>query len=78
MVAPDQVMASAHDYAEQLAANGPLAVQKIKEAAWRTSGLPIDEAHAIENDLAAEVMMSKDAREGPSLHEKRRPDFTGT
>ena len=32
VVAPDQVMAAAHDYAERLAANGPLAVQKIKEA----------------------------------------------
>ena len=79
VVAPDQVMASAHEYADRLAANGPLAVQKIKEAAWRTSGLPIDEAHAIENDLAAEVMMTRDAREGPrAFMEKRRPDFTGT
>jgi enoyl-CoA hydratase len=79
VVAPDRVMAAAHDYADRLAANGPLAVQKIKEAAWRTSGLPIDEAHAIENDLAAEVMMSKDAREGPrAFMEKRPPNFTGT
>lgn len=62
----------------KLADNGPLAVRKIKEGMMRTSGVLLDEALKIEDELSAVVMMSKDAREGPrAFKEKCRPNFTG-
>ena len=48
-----------------LAENGPFAIRKIKEGVLRTSGLPLDHALQIENEVSAAVMASKDAREGP-------------
>ena len=78
VVEPDALLPRAEEIARKLAANGPLAVRKIKEAVLRTSGLPLDEAYAVENECAAVVMQSKDAREGPrAFMEKREPVFTG-
>ena len=78
VVEPDQLMPRAEELAHKLAANGPLALRKIKEAVLRTSGLPLEEAYAVENECAAVVMQSKDAREGPrAFMEKRPPVFTG-
>jgi enoyl-CoA hydratase len=78
VVAPDELMPRAHEIAAKLAANGPLALRKIKEAVLRTSGLPLDEAHDIENQLSGEVMSSADAREGPKAFvEKRTPNWKG-
>ncbi|MBP1686947.1 MAG: enoyl-CoA hydratase [Deltaproteobacteria bacterium] len=73
-----QLMAKARELAARLAENGPLAVQKIKEGVIRTSGLPLDQALEIEDEVSVAVMMSKDAREGPrAFKEKRKPRFTG-
>lgn len=78
VVPQDQLMTKARELACRLAENGPLAVRKIKEGVLRTSGLPLDQALAIENEVSAAVMMSKDAREGPrAFKEKRKPQFTG-
>jgi len=78
VVPQEQVLERAEAFATRLARNGPLALRKIKECVVRTSGLPISEAFAIEDALSAEVMMSKDAREGPrAFVEKREPRFTG-
>jgi enoyl-CoA hydratase len=66
------------EYASKLAQNGPLAVRKIKEGVLRSSGLPMDQALAIEDEVSAVVMTSRDAREGPrAFAEKRKPRFTG-
>jgi len=44
----------------------------------RSSGLPLDQAYQVENEVSAVVMASKDAREGPrAFKEKRKPNFTG-
>jgi len=73
-----QVMPLAEDFARKIAANGPLAVRKIKEAVLRSSGLPLDEAFNIEDEVAREVFASEDAREGPrAFKEKRTPNFKG-
>ena len=78
IVEPDELLPRAQEIARKLARNGPLALRKIKEAVWRTSGLPLEEAHAIENECSAVVMRSKDAREGPrAFMERRDPVFTG-
>jgi enoyl-CoA hydratase/carnithine racemase len=78
VVPRDELMAKAMELAAKLAANGPLAVRKIKEGVVRSSGLPLDQALAIENEVSAAVLSSKDAREGPrAFKEKRKPRFTG-
>lgn len=78
VVPRERLMETSLALARRLAANGPLAVRKIKEGVLRTSGLPLDQALAIENEVSAAVMASKDAREGPrAFAEKREPRFTG-
>jgi enoyl-CoA hydratase len=78
VVPKDELMDKALELANKLAANGPLAVQKVKEGILRSSGLPLDEAYQVENEVSAAVMQSKDAREGPrAFKEKRKPNFIG-
>jgi enoyl-CoA hydratase len=78
VVPPTDLMNKARELADKLAANGPLAVRKIKEGVVRCSGQPLDAALKIEDEVSAVVMTSKDAREGPrAFKEKRKPNFTG-
>jgi len=78
VVPPEDVMPKAIELAEAVAANGPLAVRKIKEAVRRCSGRPFDEAFKIENECARVVMQSEDAKEGPrAFMEKRKPAYKG-
>ena len=78
VVPHEKLMDKALELAHKLAECGPLAVRKIKEGVMRSSGLPLDQAYQIENEVSAAVMTSKDAREGPrAFKEKRTPQFTG-
>jgi enoyl-CoA hydratase len=73
-----KLLKRARKLARRLAENGPLAVRKIKEGVMRASGLPLEQAYQIENEVSAVVMASKDAREGPrAFQEKRKPEFIG-
>jgi len=78
VVPPSELMAKAEDYASRIAANGPFAVRKVKEAVLRTSGMTVEEAGAIEGEIVGQVMRSEDAREGPrAFAEGRPPRYTG-
>jgi enoyl-CoA hydratase len=78
VVPPRELMTKAREVARRLAENGPLAVRKIKEGVVRTSGLPLDQALKIEDEVSVAVLTSRDAREGPrAFKEKRKPKFTG-
>ena len=78
VVPAGEVMPMAERFAQTLAENGPLAMQKIKEAVLRTSGVPLDDAYKIETECSEEVMRSEDAKEGPrAFIEKRKANFTG-
>jgi enoyl-CoA hydratase len=78
VVPRERLMEKARELARKLAANGPLAVRKIKEGVLRSSGLPLEQAYQIENEVSAAVLASEDAREGPrAFKEKRKPRFTG-
>jgi enoyl-CoA hydratase len=74
----ENLIAKAEELAAAIAANGPFAVRKIKEAVRRCSGRPYEEAFKIEDEIAREVMRTEDAKEGPrSFIEKRKPNYKG-
>jgi enoyl-CoA hydratase len=78
-VVPDgEALAKAHELAEAVAANGPVAVQAVLRALRETESMPEDEAMAVESRIGMEVFMSEDAKEGPrAFMEKRPPVFQG-
>ena len=76
VVPEGQALAEARKVAEQIAQNGPLAVQAIKRSVQETEGLP--EREALERELAIgwPILSTEDAKEGPrAFMEKRKPDF---
>jgi enoyl-CoA hydratase len=78
VVPEGQALAEARRVAEQIAQNGPLAVQAIKRSVQETEGLP--EREALERELAIgwPILSTADAKEGPrAFSEKRKPDFKG-
>jgi enoyl-CoA hydratase len=78
-VVPDgTALDKARELAEQVAANGPLAVQAVLRTLRETDCLPEAEAFRIDSRLGADVFMSDDAKEGPrAFTEKRAPTFLG-
>jgi|SRR5579885_917390 enoyl-CoA hydratase len=78
VVPKERLLDKAEEFASTIATNGPIALRKIKEAVRRTSGRPLEDAFAIENECAREVMRSEDAKEGPrAFIEKRKPVYRG-
>ena len=78
-VVPDgQALGRALEIAEQIAANGPVAVQAILRAIRETEGRPENDAFAAEARIGMAVFGSEDAKEGPrAFAEKRQPRFRG-
>jgi enoyl-CoA hydratase len=76
-VVPDgEALAKAQEIAEQIGANGPLAVEAILETIRVTGGLTEAEGFANEAERGRAVFASQDAKEGPkAFAEKRKPVF---
>ncbi|MDB5932645.1 MAG: enoyl-CoA hydratase, partial [Polaromonas sp.] len=73
-----EVMPRAMELALQIAGNGPLAVQRVKQTVMAASGQPLEVGFQIEDGSWQAVLASSDAREGPrAFMEKRPPRFTG-
>lgn len=78
VVPQPEVLATALDLARRMARGAPVALEKTKEVMVRSSGLPLDEAFAIETQCTKENAATDDAREGPrAFMEKREPVYTG-
>jgi enoyl-CoA hydratase len=79
-VVPDgQALAKARELADQIAANGPLAVQAVLRSLRESADLGEADALAHELELGWPVFATNDAQEGPkAFAEKRAPHFTGT
>jgi enoyl-CoA hydratase len=78
VVADGEALSAARAVAQQIAANGPLAVQAILRSLRETDGLGEKEALAKELEIGWPILSTEDAREGPrAFAEKRKPDFKG-
>ncbi len=78
VVADGEALTVAHQIAEQVAANGPLAVQAILRSLRETEGLTEVEALAKELEIGKPVFDTEDAKEGPkAFAAKRKPKFEG-
>lgn len=78
-VVPDgEALAKAHEIADQIAANGPLAVQAILKTMRDSEGKHENDCWADDARIGRAVFASADAKEGPrSFVEKRKPVFKG-
>ncbi len=78
VVGTGELLAEARRYAEVILENAPLAIEAVKRSVMTALGLPLKEAFAQELELAAQVFMTEDAREGPlAFAEKRKPQWQG-
>ncbi|MEP1472848.1 MAG: enoyl-CoA hydratase-related protein [Halieaceae bacterium] len=78
VVSAQSLLGKAQEFADRVCSQSPLALQAIKRTALETHTLPWAEAFHYEMQQSADVMMSKDAREGTrAFREKRSPDFRG-
>ncbi len=73
-VVPDgEALAEAMRIAEQIAANGPLAVQAVLRSLRETEGMPEVEALQRELQIGLPIFATEDAREGPRAFKEKRP-----
>ena len=73
-----EVLPRALAIAERIAANGPVAVQRLKRTVRQASGLPLADGFRLEDESRRAVLATEDAREGPrAFMEKRKPWFSG-
>jgi enoyl-CoA hydratase len=78
VVPDDTVMLAALKVAERMAENGPLAMRKAKQVMLESSGRPIADGFAAEDQAMRLILRSEDAREGSrAFAEKRAPNFSG-
>ena len=78
-VVPDgQALAKAHEIADLIAANGPLAVQAVLKTIRDSEGKHENDCWKDDAAVGAAVFASEDAKEGPrAFAEKRQPNFHG-
>jgi enoyl-CoA hydratase len=79
VVPKGQALARALEIADQISANGPLAVKAVLRSLRETEGVPEEEALKIELEIGMPVFATNDAKEGPRAFAEKRPaQFTGT
>src|SRR5512147_226936 len=74
VVAPDQLLVTALETADAIAANAPLAVRATRAGVRELLALPLDAAYRRQEELGRPLRRSDDAREAQrAFVEKRRP-----
>ena len=78
VVAADQLLPTAREWAAKLAAKAPLALKYAKEAVTKSTDLAIEDGIRLEAYLGGVLRASDDRREGiAAVLEKRKPVFRG-
>ncbi|MDZ7676420.1 MAG: crotonase/enoyl-CoA hydratase family protein [Acidimicrobiales bacterium] len=79
LVADGSALERARELADQVAANGPLAVQAVLRSLRETREMTEEDGLAHELEIGMPVYATNDAQEGPrAFAEKRTPRYTGT
>ena len=74
-----QLLPTAEEWAAKICENGPLAVQRAKEALIRGRNMTLEEGLRLELAFFEEVLQSEDYEEGlRALKEDRRPEYKGS
>jgi enoyl-CoA hydratase/carnithine racemase len=78
VVPTDEVMDAAAEFADRILANGPLALQAIKELAIRGQYMPLDDGLRLEESFQRHLKQTEDADEGVrAFREDREPEWQG-
>lgn len=78
IVAEEELLDRAEQWARRITANAPLAVQATKESVLRCLALNMPEAYKLESEISGRVFSTEDAKEGPlAFAEKRPPVWKG-
>lgn len=78
VVADGEALETARRIADQIAANGPVAVQAVLRSLRATREMPETLGLAYELEVGQPVFLTEDAQEGPrAFAEKRAPNFVG-
>ena len=78
VVAPDDLMATAHDYARRIGENAPLALQAAKELAIRSGDMDLKTGLRMEQLVNRILHGSEDTKAAKeAFAEKRKPTFKG-
>src|ERR1700743_111656 len=78
VVPAEQLMDTAYEFAERIAANAPLAVFATKQSAVEGLALDLDSAYDNETAHSDRIFATEDAKKGPpALSEKRPPRWQG-
>jgi len=79
VVPQEELMSTAFDYAREISANAPLAVQAAKELAVRSRDVDRATGLRLEQAMNRLLGFTNDAKEGPAAFAERRPaNFTGS
>jgi enoyl-CoA hydratase len=73
IVPREQLLDKAHEWANRITANAPLAVQATKESVLRGLALDMEEAYKVEQQISSTIFQSEDAKEGPKAFAEKRP-----
>lgn len=78
VMAADELLSQAEQFALEIAGNGPLAVQQAKKAIVSGANLSMEDGLKIETECSRALIATKDRREGlAAFHEKRAPVYRG-
>jgi E-phenylitaconyl-CoA hydratase len=76
IVEPDQLIPAAHELANALLQNGPLALRAAKQAVLQGLDGTLEDGLQLELDLFGQMLVTDDAEEGPkAFAEKRAPAY---
>jgi enoyl-CoA hydratase/carnithine racemase len=74
----DQLLTTAREWASKICDNGPLAIQRAKEAMIRGRNMTLENGLDLERTFFEEMLQSEDYKEGlRALAEKRKPEYKG-
>ena len=76
VVAPDQLLPAANEWAAKICEKGPLAIRRAKEAMIRGRGMTLEDGLRLELAFFEEMLHSDEYQEGlRSLAEGRKPRY---